>query len=100
MHKTSLTDTQRQFIASNSEDDFETVDDAEITMSAYKVTDYEDCPKVNYKNFVEAKELVMEDSPFEGEKVDTKITGFEVKKAGWLQGEYSVFNLETHVCGD
>lgn len=59
----------------------------------YGITEYEDCPKVEYRDFAPAKQ--MDETPFLDRKVQVKISDFEVRKGSWLQGEFSVFNVVT-----
>lgn len=75
------------------EDDFVTV--ATDQFSQYTTTNFEDCPQLAYRNFCEGN--CIHPSPFKYFPVKTEVTRWEVKKGGWIFGDYSVFTVETKV---
>lgn len=77
----------------SKEDDFVTV--ATDQFSQYTTTNFEDCPQTAYRNFCEGN--CIHPSPFKYFPVETEVVSWEIKKGGWIFGDYSLFSIETCV---
>lgn len=81
-----------------SHGDFVDVNDTYI--SQFNTMNFEDCPKLEYRDFAPCISIQEKPTRFSFKKITIKVPLVEVKKGGFFTGDFSHFTVETEVPGD
>ena len=69
------------------------IDDGDFARIRNSMINYEDCPKIEIREFVETKKIGDKLSCLNFAKVTIKVASHEIKKGGFFSSDYVLFNV-------